>query len=91
MPSSKNTFVKEGAVVMLLINYPKLELVNCSIGVVRSVVNYPHVRFKNKRSLIVREYTWEVDVGQGTKATQRQLTITLAKPIEIIFSIDKYP
>ena len=80
----KTLLPKETSVVMLLINYPKLGLVNGSIGVVHSFVNnYPHVRFKNGRSLIIREYTWEVDVGQGMKATRRQLPITLGWAVTI--------
>ena len=77
-PTPKTLLLKEGAPVMLLINYPKAELVNGSIGVAQGFVNnYPHVRFRNGRSLIVRENTWTVDVGQGKMATRRQLPIAI--------------
>lgn len=80
----KTLLLKEGATVMLLKNYPKFELVNGSIGVVQGFNNnYPHVRFRNGKSIIVREYTWAVDNGQGSTATRRQLPLTLGWAITI--------
>ena len=83
-PAPKTLLLKEGAPVMLLKNYPTLDLVNGSTGVVQGFVNnYPHVRFRNGRSLIVCEYTWTVDNGQGMISTRRQLPLILGWAITI--------
>lgn len=78
--------LKEGALVMCIKNSPDKKYANGSLGVVTGfdeATNYPKVKLRNGRELIITPESWELRDGDKKRAGLTQLPLRLAWAITV--------
>lgn len=82
----ENLVLKKGALVMCIKNDPSKKYVNGSLGVVEGfeeLTNYPEVRLRNGKLVVVSPETWELRDGDKKRASLTQIPLRLAWAITV--------